>query len=278
MARGLCLLLLLAAGCAETPDPAASAPSGGGRPVRLATTTSVDNSGLLDHLLPPFEQRHGISVHVISVGTGKALMLGASGDVDVLILHDPQGEEEFVAAGLGVNRQTFMHNDFLLLGPKDDPAGAGAAGRIGPALAAVATAESSFVSRGDDSGTYRRERSLWALAGIKPEGSWYLEVGQGMGPTLMIADEKQAYVLVDRGTYLAFGDKITLRPVYQGGPRLANPYSIVVVNPDRWKHVNYTGAIQLVGWVTSREGQQIIARFRKNGRQLFVPDMVTEVR
>ena len=237
----------------------------------------MDNSGLLNKLLPPFEEQHNIRVDVIAVGTGRALGLGANGDVDVLILHDPEGESKFVEAGLGVNRRGFMHNDFLLLGPRDDPAGVAGVGRAGDvakAFAAVAGGETTFVSRGDDSGTHRKERALWASAGLRPGGSWYLEAGQGMGATLMMAHQKQAYVLVDRGTYLAMEEKIALVPLCQGDARLTNPYSIVVVNPARWPHVNYTGAMWLVSWVTSREGQEIIARFQMNGEPLFVPDAI----
>ncbi len=214
---------------------------------------------------------------VIAVGTGKALELGTNGDVDVLILHDPKGERQFVEAGLGVNRRTFMHSDFLLLGPGDDPAGVASADDVAEAFAAIAAGQRAFVSRGDDSGTHRKERTIWASAGLQPRGRWYLEAGQAMGATLMMADHKQAYVLTDRGTYLAFKDKISLVPLYEGDPKLANPYSIVVVNPARWPHVNYAGAMWLVVWVTSDEGQKVIAGYRMHGRTLFVPDAVPEI-
>ncbi|NIA21978.1 MAG: solute-binding protein [Anaerolineaceae bacterium] len=272
----LFLFLLALAGCTDEAAPQPKAGSAARR-VRLATTTSVDNSGLLDELLKPFRKQYNVRVDVIAVGTGKALTLGTNGDVDVLILHDPKGERQFVEAGLGVNRRTFMHSDFLLLGPVDDPAGASSAGLAGDvtkAFAAIATGRRTFVSRGDDSGTHRKERTIWASAGLQPRGRWYLEAGQGMGATLMMADQKQAYVLADRGTYLAFKDKISLAPLCEGDPKLANPYSIVVVNPARWPHVNYTGAMWLVGWVTSREGQKDIAGYRMHGRTLFVPDAV----
>ncbi len=277
--RAMCIMLVVLAGCKDESAPQRSGSDAPQR-VRLATTTSVDNSGLLDELLRPFEEQHNIRVDVIAVGTGRALGLGANGDVDALILHDPEAERNFIEAGLGVNRRGFMHNDFLLLGPRDDPAGVagvagdGRAGDVAKAFAAVAGGETTFVSRGDDSGTHRKERALWASAGLQPAGRWYLEAGQGMGAALMMAHQKQAYVLVDRGTYLALEEKIALVPLCEGDAGLANPYSIVVVNPARWPHVNYAGAMRLVAWVTSREGQEIIARFQMNGEPLFVPDAI----
>ncbi len=275
MKRPLCLLLVLLAGCGDGSDADRAAP-GTPRRLRLATTTSLDNSGLTSVLLPPFEERHGVRVDVIAVGTGRALQLGRNGDVDVLIVHHPEGEAEFVAAGFGVDRRPFMYNDFLILGPDGDPAGVRNARGVGAALAAVAAARKSFVSRGDDSGTHRKERALWKAAGVGPAGSWYLEAGQGMGATLMMADEKQAYVLSDRGTYLAFKDKIELVPLHQGDPALRNPYAIIAVNPARWQHVNDLDAMLLIGWVTSPEGQTIIGDFRLGGERLFVPDAVPE--
>lgn len=271
--RTLCVLLVLASGCgdgSDTPQAASGAP----RRLRLATTTSLDNSGLTRVLLPPFEERYGVRVDVIAVGTGRALQLGRSGDVDVLIVHHPEGEANFIAEGAGVNHRRFMHNDFLILGPDADPAGVRKACGVAGALAAIAAAKKPFVSRGDDSGTHRKEQALWKAANIEPAGRWYIEAGQGMGATLMMADEKQAYVLADRGTYLAFKDKIKLVPLSQGDPALRNPYAVIAVNPARWKHANYLDAMLLAGWVTSPEGQKIIGDFRLGGEQLFVPDAV----
>lgn len=273
MKRVLCILLVLATGCGDGNDTGRAA-SGTPRRLRLATTTSLDNSGLTRVLLPPFEKRHGVRVDVIAVGTGRAFQLGRSGDVDILIVHHPGGEAEFMAAGAGVNRRQFMHNDFLILGPAGDPAGVRKARRVIDALAAIAAAKKPFVSRGDGSGTYRKEQALWKAASVGPAGRWYIEAGQGMGATLMMADEKQAYVLADRGTYLAFKDKIKLVPLCQGDPALRNPYAVIAVNPARWKHANYLDAMLLVGWVTSPEGQKIIGDFRLGGERLFVPDAV----
>jgi len=267
------MLLLLAAGCGRSTGPGGAA-SGRPRRLRLATTTSLDNSGLTDVLLPPLEEGRQIRVDVIAVGSGKALEMGRNGDVDVLIVHDPEGEREFVRAGFGVNRRTFMHNDFLLVGPAGDPAGIRGMRDAAAAMAAVASTGSTFVSRGDNSGTHRKEQAILKAAGVKRGWAGYLEAGQGMGATLMMADERRAYALTDRGTYIAFKDKIELVPLCEGDPRLNNPYSIIAVNPARWKHVNYLDAMRLVGWVTSRRGQQIIGRFRKGGEQLFVPDAV----
>jgi len=274
MRRCLMVLLILAAGCGRSRGPEGATPPA--RRLRLATTTSFDNSRLIEVLFPPFEKRYGIRVDVIAVGTGKALELARNGDVDVVIVHYPKGEEEFVRDGYGVNRRRFMHNDFLILGPRSDPAGVRAARSAAAAMAAIASAQSVFISRGDSSGTHRKEQELWQAAGLRPGGEWYLETGQGMGASLMIADHKQAYILADRGTYLAFKDKITLAALFEGDPALYNPYSIVAVNPARWRNVNYSDAMLLVAWVTSREGQQIIARFRKGGERLFIPDAVPQ--
>ena len=271
------MFLLLAAGCGKSAGPRPPAFSGPRR-IRLATTTSLDNSGLIDVLFAPLEQRYHLRVDVIAVGTGKALELGKNGDVDVVIVHDPEGEERFVKGGWGVNHRRFMHNDFLLVGPRGDPADIAKARTAAAALAAIASRRAAFVSRGDDSGTHRKERTLWRAAGLRPKGRWYLETGQGMGATLIMANEKRAYVLADRGTYLAFKDKIEIVPLCQGDPQLRNPYSIIVVDPARWKHVNYLDAMLLVSWITSRPGQRIIDRFRMGGERLFLPDAIAEVR
>jgi len=190
--------------------------------IQLATTTSLDNSGLLKALLPAFEQRHGVAVHVIATGTGKALKLGENGDVDVLLVHAPPAERAFIDNGCGIGRTTFMKNDFVIIGPKDDPAGISGETDAVKALTKISAAATTFVSRGDDSGTHKKEKTLWEAAGLTPAGPWYLETGQGMGATLKIADEKKACTLTDRGTFLAFEDKIELVVRSAGDPRLEN--------------------------------------------------------
>ncbi len=263
-------------GCGEKPPDKSKAatPRGSSAPVRLrmATTTSTENSGLLSVLLPPFEAAHGCKVDVIAVGTGKALKLGENGDVDVVFVHARKAEDAFVAAGFGVGRRDVMYNDFVILGPKADPAGIKGLADAAAALKQIASKRAVFCSRGDDSGTHKKERALWAEAGIVPQGSWYIQTGQGMGATLTIADEKQAYVLADRGTYMAYRDKIELALLCQGDKRLFNPYGIIAVNPKRYPHVKRELAQQLIEFVTSPEGQGIIASYRKGGEQLFHPN------
>lgn len=246
--------------------------------LRLATTTSTDNSGLLEVLLPPFEKRWGIRVNVIAVGTGKALKLAENGDVDVVLVHNPEAEEEFLRKGFGVNRRIVMYNDFVIVGPPEDPADIRDIEDVREALKRIEARKVLFVSRGDESGTHKKEKSLWREAGIIPQGRWYLEVGQGMGAALQIAEEKRAYCLSDRGTYFAYKDKINLEILFQGDPRLYNPYSIIAVNPARYPRVNYLCAMALIGWVTSREGQRIIAEYKKGGELLFHPLAVQDKR
>jgi len=268
--RALAILVLFAvAGCGK-PERAAT-----GRQrerLRLATTTSTEASGLLSYLLPPFEKRENIKVDVIAVGTGKALRLGENGDVDVLLVHDRQAEDRFVGAGFGVNRRDVMHNDFVLVGPARDPAGIKGLSDASRAMRRIAG--TAFASRGDESGTHAKERELWAAADITPAGSWYLSTGQGMGETLMIADEKQAYCLTDRATYLAYRDKLELVILCEGDPRLMNYYGVIAVNPAKYPHVNYSGAMRLVTYLTSRAGQEKIADFTIGGKQAFVADAV----
>jgi tungstate transport system substrate-binding protein len=239
--------------------------------VKLATTTSTENSGLLEVLLPPFEQRHNVKVDVIAVGTGKALALGRNGDVDVVLVHAPDAEEEFVESGFGVNRRPVMYNHFVIIGPAEDPAGIRELGSGVKAMERVAANLACFVSRGDDSGTDKKEKALWKAAGISPEGSWYVETGQGMGATLRVADEKRGYTLTDRGTYLAFRDKINMEVLCEGGKAMLNPYSIIVVNPLRHPHVRYMESMMLIAWTTSPEGREIISRFKVGAEQLFQP-------
>lgn len=240
--------------------------------LKLATTTSTDNSGLLETLLPPFEKMLGVRVDVIAVGTGKALALGRNGDVDMVLVHARSAEDQFVKDGSGVNRRDVMYNDFVILGPASDPAGIKGMKNAVTALKIISTKEAPFASRGDDSGTHKREKSLWAEAKISPSGKWYMEVGQGMGATLQIASEKQAYTIADRGTYLALKDKLDLVVLVEGDTkRLVNPYGIIAVNPAKHPHVNYVYAMSLIGWLTSVEGQKIISEYKRFGEVLFHP-------
>jgi len=238
--------------------------------LRLATTTSLNDSGLLDVILPPFERDLGVKVDVISVGTGKALKLGENGDVDVVIVHAPKAEKEFIKNGFGVNRRELMRNDFLILGPKENPAGIKGKDAV-KAFRMISENKATFISRGDDSGSHKKEKSLWKKAGITPKGDWYLEAGQGMGATLMMADEKKAYVLCDRGTYLAYRDRISLIPLVQGDPKLINRYSVIAVNPCLHPEVNYVYAMAFIGWITSPKCQKMIGEFKVKGEVLFHP-------
>ncbi len=242
-----------------------------GETLRLATTTSTYETGLLDQLLPPFERAHNCTVHVISVGTGKAMQIARNGDVDIILVHARRAEAAFVAEGYGVNRRDVMVNDFVLLGPADDPAGIVGLRDAKLALRRIMAARQTFVSRGDDSGTHKKERSLWQRAELTPAGAWYLEAGQGMSATLRMADEKNGYVMVDRATYLFHRDKIRLKPVVEGDADLFNPYGIIPVSPYKYAHVKYELAMALVAWMTSPECQRMIADYGWKGSLLFHP-------
>jgi len=246
------------------------------RALRMATTTSTENSGLLDRLLPPFEKACNADVQVIAVGTGKALKLGENGDVDILMVHAPAAEKEFVANGHGTGRLEFMYNDFIILGPESDPAGVSGMENAAAALAKIAAEKQAFISRGDDSGTHKKERSLWAAAGVDPEGSWYLETGRGMGATLTMTNEKQAYTLTDRGTYLSMIDKLSIVPLVQGGEELYNVYSVIPVNPDKHGDINNGMAKQFIEWIATPEAQEIIAGYTVSGRLLFHPMLLED--
>lgn len=243
----------------------------GDRSLRLATTTSTENSGLLDHLLPEFEKKHGIKIQVTSTGTGRALKLGENGDVDLVMVHAPKAELEFVNAGFGVNRRTFMKNDFVLLGPPSDPAGVRGAVDLKTALERIKTSqEASFISRGDDSGTHQKELELWGLVS-GPPAEHYLALGQGMEAALFMAHEKGAYTLSDRGTWLSLRDKLQLQLLFEGDPSLDNLYSLIAVNPARWPRSNYLDSMLLIAWLTSPEAQDRIASFQVDGEMLFHP-------
>ena len=238
--------------------------------LKLAITTSTENSGLLNILLPPFEKLFNIKVDVIAVGSGAAIKLGENGDVDIILTHDPDAESKFVQNGYGVNRRDVMYNDFIVLGLSNDPAKIKGMKNVVSAFTNIANQQSFFVSRGDASGTDVKEKIIWQNAGIKPE-KWYMEAGQGMGASLQIANEKQAYVLCDRGTFLAYKDKIELDVLYEGDHLLFNPYSIIAVNPALYSQVKYMEAMQLIAWVTSVEGQRIIREYNIAGETLFYP-------
>jgi tungstate transport system substrate-binding protein len=246
--------------------------------LRMATTTSTENSGLLSVVNPVFEKQYGVRLDVIAVGTGKALKLGENGDVDIVFVHAPAAEKAFVEAGYGIDRQPIMHNDFVILGPKSDPAQVKTAITVADVFRSISRQQTLFISRGDDSGTHKKETLLWQSAGIVPIGDWYLSIGQGMGQTLKIADEKQAYTLTDRGTYLAFQDKIDLTIVFENHPPLHNPYHIIAVNPKRYPFVHFKLAKQYINYLISNQGQSIIAGFKNKGEQLFYPDVIPNMK
>jgi tungstate transport system substrate-binding protein len=237
----------------------------------MSSTTSVDNTGLLKAILPHFEKRTGIKVQVLAVGTGQALKLAEMGDVDVVFVHDRVAEDAFIAAGYGINRLAVMHNDFVIVGPGDDPAGA-KGGDVDAALKKITETQSIFVSRGDESGTHKAELRLWKAAGIEPQGEWYLESGQGQRLNLNMADEKKAYCLIDRATFLTAEDQVDLKILVEGDQRLHNPYSVIPVNPARHPEAGFTEAMALAGWLTSAEGQKLIGDFKVKGKALFHPD------
>jgi len=239
--------------------------------VRMAITTSTENSGLIDIIQPVFEQALDIRVHIIAVGTGKALELGRRGDVDVVLVHARQAEEAFVAAGYGVARHEIMYNDFIIVGPEDDPASVRGLQDASKALEKIAAADATFVSRGDDSGTHKKELAIWQQVGREPGGRWYRQVGQGMGKTLQIAGEMQAYTLVDRGTWLAYRENTPLGLMVAGGADLKNSYGIIAVSPVRYPDVSFPAVEQLIHWFKSDAAHALIAGYRVDGEQLFYP-------
>ena len=237
----------------------------------LASTTSTQNSGLYEHILPMFEAETGIHVNVIAVGTGQALRIARNGDADVLIVHHRPSEEAFVAEGYGVKRFDLMYNDFVIVGPKSDPAGVRSQGSVEGAFRQIAAAKALFVSRGDDSGTHKKEREIWKSAGIEPEGDWYREIGSGMGAALNMVAVTDGYTLSDRGTWLSFGNKQNLDMLFSGVAGLRNPYSVVVVNDKKFPHVKTEAANTFVDWLLSDHGQEAIGAFRVQNQQLFCP-------
>lgn len=238
-------------------------------PVRLATTTSTDNSGLLAYLLPEFEKDSGYEVQVIATGTGKALRHGRNGDVDLVMTHAPAAEAKFVEDGFGRLPRQLMANDFILLGPATDPAGVQNAASVTAAMQAIRDANAPFVSRGDESGTHIKELALWRAAGVDTRFTGYAAIGQGMGPALLTASEMQAYLLADRGTYLAFKDKLDLRVLHQGDANLLNPYQVILISDRQYPDRNHAGAKALSDWLISDKGQGMINAFTVRGEPLF---------
>ena len=258
----LCLLWSAAGGSADRPF------------LTLASTTSTRDSGLIRYLVPRFRSLSGADVRVVAVGTGRALELGRRGDVDVVLVHARQAEDRFMADGHGLLRRDVMYNDFVIVGPRSDPAGVAGTGAALAAFARIAEHEATFLSRGDDSGTHQAERRLWAMSGVEPSASsdrWYRETGNGMGATLNTASQLGSYSLSDRGTWIAFRNRGDLRILFEGDPPLHNPYGVMIVNPERHPHVKVDLARRFVEWLVSDEGQRAIADFRLEGQQLFYP-------
>ncbi len=263
----LALLLVM---CACT-----KAPSSSNLTLILATTTSTQDSGLLDVLVPLFEKQTGYRVKIIAVGTGAALRMARDGNADVLLVHAPAAEKELMEAGWGRDRFLVMHNDFVIVGPGADPAGIQGLPTAAEAFRRIAAAGATFISRGDGSGTHQMELELWAKAGFDPKGQpWYLESGQGMGATLTIASEKNAYTLTDRATYLAYRASLKLEILAEGDPALLNVYHVITVNPEKWPKVNYEGALAFARFLMDPATQEIIGRFgvERFGQPLFYPD------
>ncbi len=266
-------LLLIAAGLASM-----AAPASAGETIIVQSTTSTQNSGLLDHLLPLFEKKTGIRVKVVAVGTGQALRNARNGDGDVLLVHARDAELEFVRQGWGVDRRDVMYNDFVIVCPKSDPAGIKGLKDAAEALRRIAARKVPFVSRGDDSGTHKKEMKLWRKAGVDPRqasGTWYREAGAGMGATLNMAAAMGACTLTDRATWIAFRNKGDLAIAVEGDPALFNQYGVILVNPARHPHVKEKAARAFMDWLTGPEGQKAIAAYRLNGQQLFFPNART---
>lgn len=267
----IALAIIVIPGC--TGKQAAPAPKPKPTTLILATTTSTQDTGLLDFLIPKFEKRYNIKVKTIAVGTGEALAMGQRGDADVLMVHSRKAEDQFVADGFGVNRRDLMYNDFVIIGPETDPAGIKGSTDPSAAFKKITQSQATFVSRGDNSGTHKKEQSIWDKAGIKPSGSWYVSAGQGMGETARITNEKQGYTLIDRGTYLALKKSLKLVILVENAKDLLNPYGVIAVNPAKFPKVHYVEAMLFIGWITSPDVQKMIGEFGKDryGQAMFVP-------
>lgn len=248
--------------------------------ITLASTTSTENSGLLGYLLPIFKDESGIAVRVVAVGTGQAMRMAMKGDADVVLVHHRPSEEEFVKEGYGVERVAVMHNDFVIVGPASDRAGIKGMTDAAAALGSVRSSRAVFVSRGDDSGTHKRELSLWAALDFQPgddDGDWYRESGSGQGATLNVASEMEAYCLSDRASWVTFANKRSLELLVEGDPELLNPYSVILVSSQKHPHVKAAQGQQFIDWLVSERGQQLIAAYRVEGQQLFFPDALQAV-
>jgi tungstate transport system substrate-binding protein len=261
----LLVLSLAMAGCNKKPDDPE---------LILATTTSTQDSGLLDVLIPLFEEQSGYTVKVVAVGSGEAMKMGQEGNADVLLVHSPASEEQFMTDGYGSDRRLVMHNDFIIVGPAADPAGIRGITSAVEAFTQIANSASPFITRGDDSGTHKKELAIWKSANITPGGDWYVESGQGMGPTLRIASETGAYTLTDRATFLANESTLSLEILVEGDAALLNIYHVIVVNPELWPLVNNAGAIAFADFITSVDTQNVIGEFgvQDYGQALFIPD------
>jgi tungstate transport system substrate-binding protein len=267
--------LLAAISIAFAPAVSAFAQDNTGRFITVSSTTSTQDSGLFGHIIPLFKARTGIDVRVISQGTGQALDTGRRGDADVVFVHAREQEMKFVADGAGVERKPIMYNDFVLIGPKNDPAAVNGSKDIAAALKAIASERVPFVSRGDRSGTHSAELALWKIAGIDiatQKGAWYREIGQGMGAALNTAAAMNAYVLADRGTWLSFRNRGDLVVSVEGDKRLFNQYGVILVNPVKHPHVKREDGQAFIDWLVSAEGQKAIADYRIGGQQLFFPN------
>ena len=271
-------LLAVALGTSAGPvlavaQDAAATPRTGPQDVILSTTTSTQDSGLLDVLVPLFEEQTGYNLKPIAVGSGAALKLGAEGEADIVLAHSPQAEAKFMAAGFGIERRTVMYNDFVVVGPPDDPTRAASAETAAEALTRIADAEATFVSRGDESGTHALERRLWQQAGIEPAGGWYVESGTGMGDTLNIASERRAYTIADRGTYFALRDRLDLDVLLEGDPSLINVYHVLLVNPANGRDINAAGGRAFVDFLLDPATQAVIGQYGVDrfGQPLFTP-------
>lgn len=254
---------------------ALSAPAFAQDSIIVQSTTSTANSGLYDHLLPGIAEETGVTVNVVAVGTGQAINNAANCDADVLLVHDKESEERFVVEGGGVSRTDLMYNDFVVVGPAADPAGIAGSPHVEAALARIAETRSLFASRGDDSGTHRKEVSLWGSSGVDPgsgSGHWYRETGSGMGATLNAGIGMGAYVLTDRATWISFANKQDFKVVLEGDPELFNQYGVILVNPERCPSVKAEAGQAVIDWLLSEKGQEAIGSFKINDQQLFVPN------
>ncbi len=269
MKKTILFLLLLSLALSACGNAAPTNPN-----LILATTTSTQDSGLLDLLVPLFEEQNSYTVQTVAVGTGAALKMAEEGNADVLLVHAPAAEMALMDAGFGKDRFLIMHNDFVIVGPADDPAAIRSGTSAGEALKSIASTQAAFASRGDDSGTHKKERAIWANVDLTPDWEGYIESGQGMGATLIIASEKQAYTMTDRATYLANQENLDLEILVEGDEILLNVYHVMTVNPGKWENTNYEGALAFAEFMTSDEVQALIKEFGvdKFGQPLFFPD------